>query len=392
MDLLVFNMSNVVDWQQGVVNRNFFVLRELLQREDVENVMLVDFLAIQPVKKVFGKQRTWDYTKWYRQQKGEKIGSVHKLIKMNAKEIFDINKDVWLFAGLGYLSSSSKALDLVQLALGKAQLNSDEIILWNYNAFLPQAQELPAKATIFDTVDNWSDHASYQKEAALLRSNYDLIDKEADLIFTVSKGLLDLYSSQDVHWVPNGVDINLFEASELGAKQDAKKSIGYIGTIQERVDFELIASLCEKHSSKELHFYGPIWKGVQQEVESLQSQYDNITFHGRVPYKQLPEILATIDVAIIPHKLDAFLASTNPMKMYDYLAAGKPIVTTPGAGTDVFSDIMYIADNHDEFSRAIDTAIQENSQEKVEERQNRVKMHTWKRRVDEMFTFINQVD
>ena len=72
------------------------------------------------------------------------------------------------------------------------------------------------------------------------------------------------------------------------------------------------------------------------------------------------------------------------MKMYEYLACGKPVVTTKGAGVDMFKDLMYITNDHDKFSDFIDQAIAEDSPELTAKRRNAVKKHSWRARVEKM--------
>ncbi len=390
MHLLVFNMSNLIDWQHGIVNRNYFILQKLIQSNKFEEIILVDFLAIQSSKKIFGKQRTYKYGKWFYSQSYSSLGGGIGVHKQSYKELFESEKEIHHIAGMGLFTTASKRLDQIQLYLGQINVDLNDTVIWNYNAFLPQVHELPAKLTVFDTVDNWAHHASYIKEAGLLTSNYEEIANTADLIFTVSEGLLNLFDHKNIHWIPNGVDFDLFSA--IPYKQHTEKiKIGYIGTIQERVDFDLITKLCELHPKKEFHFYGPIWSGVQSLVDELAKKNKNLVFHGRVSYRELPLVLADIDITIIPHKLDDFLASTNPMKMYDYLAAGKPVVTTPGAGTQDFKDVLSIADSVEGFSQAINNAILEDSPEMMIKRRKRVKLHIWNERVKEMLEIIDRI-
>jgi len=205
------------------------------------------------------------------------------------------------------------------------------------------------------------------------------------------KGLVSLYQNPFVHWIPNGVDFDLFRVEDATDQFERDRTIvGYVGTIQERLDLKLIEFLCKEHPDKNFWFIGPIWAGIRNDIEKIDENYKNIEFLGRKPYTEIPELLTKIDITIIPHKLDKFLESTNPMKMYDYLAAGKPIVTTPGAGTEMFSDIISICKTKEEFSKAIDQEIRMNTAGKIETRKNAVKMHIWENRVEKMMDFLKQ--
>ena len=79
----------------------------------------------------------------------------------------------------------------------------------------------------------------------------------------------------------------------------------------------------------------------------------------------------------------------NPLKAYEYLAAGKPIVSTNIAGIDKFQDLIYTAETKEEFSKKIRQALQEDNEELTQKRKETVKEHTWNYRVNEMLKIIN---
>jgi glycosyltransferase involved in cell wall biosynthesis len=264
-------------------------------------------------------------------------------------------------------------------------------LLWSYQAFAPEILDWPARVRVFDAVDDWSLHASYQKEADFLRKNYDRISQKADVIFTVSAGLAERFDPAKTRWIPNGIDPAPFTKdwpmpSDLAALP--RPLIGYVGTVQERLDFALLKTVCRNHADKSFVFIGPVWKGVADQVASLSTACPNVHFLGRRPYEQTPAYLQAMDIAIIPHRLDAFLSSTNPMKMYDYLAAGKPIVSTPGAGTEAFAQHIVIAKDAAEFSEAINRALAADSPAQHQARQSALSGHLWSDRLAAMQAFL----
>lgn len=371
MNLIVFNMSNYSDWEEGIVNRNYFVTQELVKREEFDKILFVDFLAQQPFKKLFGRKR----------------GVKYALKKRGLKKISD---KVFVYQGLNLFKSKASILDQTKILLKTLEMPLEETVLWSYNAFFPELFTLNAKVKVFDAVDNWSHHASYKQEAAQLKKNYVEINKKADTIFTVSEGLKDLFDTKKVSWVPNGIDLEKFQAIKPVDFKTDKKVIGYVGTIQERLDFDLIEYLLKEHPEKKFVFIGPVWKGVQDRVDALTHSYENVEFLGRIAYEDVPHYLASMDVTIIPHRIDEFINSTNPMKMYDYLAVGKPIVTTPGAGTDMFSELLEIHEDQKAFSDAITRAIETDSLTLEQKRKEAVSEHSWKQRVQIMMqTLLN---
>jgi glycosyltransferase involved in cell wall biosynthesis len=364
-------MSNYSDWESGVVNRNFFVTQQLLQQPEFEQVLFIDFLAQQPLKKLFGRKR-----------------ALHYLLK--ARGLRKVSEKLHVYEKLNISKTEEQVVQHINKLMKKLGFTPGETVLWSYNAFLPQVYDLEVKTKVFDAVDNWSHHASYKQKAKKLEQNYQLIDKKADLIFTVSEGLKDLFTNKQVHWVPNGIDLEKFKQVSQAKLEYKKPIIGYVGTIQERLDFDLIEQVLKDHQQKSFVFIGPVWKGVEKKVDALKKAYSNIHFLGRRAYTEIPAYLAAMDVTIIPHRIDDFINSTNPMKMYDYLAAGKPVVTTPGAGTEDFSEVLSIQESAEAFSKAIERELVQDSQDKQQKRKQTVEAHQWSERVNRMMKYLLQ--
>lgn len=387
MNLLVFNMSNLQDWEQGIVNRNYFVVRELLRRNEFDQIFLVDFLAVQSKKKPFGMRRSFRYAKRLLGGHTQRRGLFHTMTQREGQPFGEQTKRFHVYQGLGMLTDHKRDLQAISEWLLSHGVDAANLVIWSYNAFLPEALTMPARLRVFDAVDNWSLHASYQNDASLLRRNYQLISGRADVIFTVSEGLQALFPKEKARWIPNGVDLSPFtKAQQVPADISMlpKPVVGYVGTVQERLDFELMEFVCKRHSDKSFVFIGPVWKGVKEQQVRLQTKCPNVHFLGRRPYASVPAYLQAMDVAIIPHRLDAFISSTNPMKMYDYLAAGKPVVTTPGAGTELFETHMHVVNTSQEFAQAIDAAIKEQTPEQIAQRRKAVQPHGWEARVNAM--------
>ena len=96
------------------------------------------------------------------------------------------------------------------------------------------------------------------------------------------------------------------------------------------------------------------------------------------------------DAGIIPHKIDRFIRFTNPMKMYEYLACGKPVVSTSGAGVDLFSEQLYITNDFKQFNLYLNQALKDKDERAVKERLEAIKEHSWLKRVDKMLDLIEQ--
>lgn len=392
-NLVIVNMANALDWEQGIVNRNFFIARELSRSGLFDNILLVDFLAINPVGLVFGKRRTAKYAlqTLLTKRQGKTIrrfGATHVLRSYQPKG-WGASTKLYLFGGLGYPGNYKRSLAAVRDAMQHLGFTPENTMLWSYQAFAPDVFDLPAKQKVFDAVDNWAQHASYKAYAKRLADDYTQIGKRADTIFTVSDGLRALFPKGKAYWIPNGVDLDVFERGAKAVRpsdipgEDAP-IIGYVGTVQERIDFELVRYVLQSFPKAQFIFVGPVWSGVQKQVDDLTSSFANIRFLGRRPYESIPAYLSAMDAAIIPHRIDDFIQSTNPMKLYDYLAAGKSVVTTPGAGTEAFASVVQIADSAEAFREALMAAVYENDETDKRLRREAIIPHTWEGRLADM--------
>lgn len=238
-------------------------------------------------------------------------------------------------------------------------LNMDNKILFLENPMaVGVIGKLEEDKFVFDAIDNWLYHPQMKKNYELIKKNYLLIEQKADVIFTVSESLKDLFSkNKNVYWVPNGVDVTRFDKS-VTTKKKEYPTIGYMGKIQDRVNFELIEKILRTYTKNQVLIIGPIYS-QQKTAMNIDKKYNNITFLGDVHYDELPQKMQNIDIAIIPHKIDKFTKSMNPLKIYEYIAAGKQTVATNVAGIQEISDYVYIANNDNEFIELIKKAMEE---------------------------------
>ena len=98
---------------------------------------------------------------------------------------------------------------------------------------------------------------------------------------------------------------------------------------------------------------------------------------GHKPYEEIPLYGKYFDVAIMPWRQTEWIKACNPVKLKEYLALGKPIVSTPFDELQKYSDLVYIAKNSEEFSELIRKALNDNNSERINARRNKIKNYTW---------------
>jgi UDP-galactopyranose mutase len=131
--------------------------------------------------------------------------------------------------------------------------------------------------------------------------------------------------------------------------------MAYVGVIDERLDYTLIAALADAFPRGHVILAGPIVKVDP----ALLPQRANVHYTARLPYNSLPSLLAGVDVALMPFAINRATASISPTKTLEYFAARRPVVSTPIADVvAAYSDIAYIADGPDAFIAAVRAALQ----------------------------------
>jgi len=381
--LVVFTMSHRRDWDSGTVNRNYHVLKTVQSKKTFQKIVAIDFLPFTKKKKlkVLLKGRPWlrnSQTVFWRW---------HTRVDRDAED-----------PNLYWMTSlDCRSLNAV---LKKLHISEEGRVVWSYNPFATHiVNALPKALSVFDAVDNWSEHSSYSAFRTELEDCYANIQKTADVIFTVSEGLVDFLGKQEnVFFIPNGVDTDHFAIQEgdisllrLPAKQRRKPTaiIGYHGIIQPRVNLSIVEYVAKKHPEYDFVLVGPVWKEMRKEVDVL-SKMPNVFFPGVVPYSALPKVINCFDVAIIPHRIDRFTHSMNPLKLYEYLAAGKPIVSTPVAGSDQFQDLVQLAISPEDFSTGITQALASDTPELRSRRLHMASQHRWQQRVEMMLSIVER--
>ncbi|HEX7366400.1 MAG TPA: glycosyltransferase [Pelobium sp.] len=265
---------------------------------------------------------------------------------------------------------------------------SDFIFINSFNIHYPNVgKRLSPVLNVYHCVDPLV--SGYDTKHGLL-SEQEIV-KHSDLIICTSKKLFKINSKRhsNVHFVPNAADFehsnkaNLASTPVLPVLQTFKKPIiGYLGNVEGRTNFELLTAVAEKNPEKSFVFVGPADEVYRKK---LISKAKNIFLVDAVAYQKMPEVLKGFDVAIIPFKKDEFSATIFPLKLFEYLGSGKPVVATD-FNTDLNEQtkntVPYCA-NADEFSEAINDALSNDSADNKAARLAVAKDNTWQKRADE---------
>lgn len=201
---------------------------------------------------------------------------------------------------------------------------SDERVVWLYSPLPVQvARSLDPDVLVYDVMD---DLASFHDAPRHLVVRQRQALQQADVVFAGGRTLhRDVAEHRpDAHLLPSGVEPEHYAAARDQRTPGDVPVAGYVGVIDERLDVGLIAGLAGALPDWEVQMVGPVTKIDPDDLPVAP----NIRYLGRQPYECLPQVMAGLDVALMPFALNEATRSISPTKTLEYLAAGLPVVST----------------------------------------------------------------
>jgi glycosyltransferase involved in cell wall biosynthesis len=376
---LIIAMSRYWEWQNGVENRNFHIVNGLRRQADTNLIIMVEYLPYN------FKQCLKNFVYAFLKQRASLVIKTNLFSRLQKIDDTFFVLSVWCIPNKKFWRYLNKLI--------KDYFN-DNYYMWSYlPTCLDYFNELTkAKANIFDAVDDWSKHYSYKKIENRLIENYQKINNLADFIFTVSPALEKKFNrSEKVYFIPNGVDFNHFQRREKIINRDIvnlpKPIIGYIGTIQTRFNWDIIEAVSKKLPKASIVLIGPIWhRNLKNKLKTLT----NVYCLGPKPYQQAPTYIQQFSVGIIPNVYNDFEKSTDPMKIYSYLACGKPVVISYLPANEKLRPYIHVATVPEEFAEAVASVYADDNKEQYKKRLEFAKNQNWSNRLKLMLEIINK--
>jgi glycosyltransferase involved in cell wall biosynthesis len=160
-----------------------------------------------------------------------------------------------------------------------------------------------------------------------------------------------------------------------------RRIAGYYGWMMpHRLDVALLVAVIAAQPDWGFVFLGPADRAVSAELRRLP----NVRLWDTVPHAALPSYVAGFDVCVLPHLVNDHTAGNDPLKLYEYLASGKPVVATPAAGVLRFREHLAVAQTADEFAAALPAALAADSPERRRARQEVARANSWAVRADQV--------
>jgi glycosyltransferase involved in cell wall biosynthesis len=271
-----------------------------------------------------------------------------------------------------------------------------EFILWYYTPMaLDFTRHLKPIVTVYDCMDELS---LFAMAPPTLRAQEAELFQRADLVFTGGQSLYEAKRQQhpSVHLFPSSVDTAHFSRAREALVEPpdqatlSRPRLGYFGVVDERMDLELLAGAAEARPSWQWVIVGPVVKIDPADMP----RRENIHYLGLKTYQELPAYLAGWDVALLPFAHNDSTRFISPTKTPEYLAAGKPVVST--SIRDVVHPygqrgLVHIADTPAAFIAAAEAAMREDTAERLRAVDGFLAEMSWDRTWAEMWALIDAV-
>lgn len=245
---------------------------------------------------------------------------------------------------------------------------------------------------IYYCIDDYAAHPGV--DAVRIRACDEVLTRRADHVFVAPPALVAAKTelNPNTSFAPHGVDTDLFALAQeestpvpAVAARLPRPVIGYFGLIAAWTDLEMLESLARQRPHWQLLLVGYATVNVAR-----LAGLPNVTLVGAQPYESLPGWAKAFDVAIIPYRQNAQVQHANPLKLREYLATGKPVVSVHTPEVERFSSQLYIADGVADFIQAIESALRDDTPDRRLQRMAAVRAMSWEQRIDATLTVVRQ--
>ena len=253
------------------------------------------------------------------------------------------------------------------------------------------AQKFGEKLTIYDCNDNWT--SIPKLPTAFLQSEEDKLLEKSDITFVTSRQLFKDKQRlcKNVVLSPSAADVQMYQNAfdrVVECPGDVSEiphpRVGIVGSFNNtKEDFDLLEYLAREKPGWSLVLVGPVMEDVK--LEKFSSLKQRAYFLGRKQYRQLPQYINAMDVCIAPYRYNKFTRYVNPTKILEYLACGKPVVSTAIPDAYNFESVISVAETYEQFARMIGSELETAVDgEKIKLRKQFARRNSWKKLVQDM--------
>ena len=210
---------------------------------------------------------------------------------------------------------------------------------------------------VYDCMDEWGSFPGMKQDVLETEA---LLVRDADLVTVSARRLQEKWmgNAARVELIRNGADFPRFSAPHGESLLDSVPHpiVGYFGAIAAWLDVELLAHVAAERPEYSFVLAGGVFDVDVRALDALP----NVHLLGQQPYERMPEYLQSFDACVIPFVVDAITAATDPVKFYEYISLGKPVVSTWLPELEGMREHFYMARDAGEFLSMLDVAVKEN--------------------------------
>jgi len=335
---------------------------------------------------------------------GLRRGELH-LNNLRSSGVQPVAENLWLyrwprFAPVGGpppLRAVTHWLRRNHLRRALAQLDIQNPIVWLSNPSQADARfDVPARLRVYHIVDEYLAYyglSDTQRVSWATREN--TLIAWADLVVVVSAELMETKGPDDPKFrlLPNAVDADAYQARPLHPVPPAladlpRPILGYIGLISTRLDLALLNTLAAQHPDWTLVMIGTVYRDGCEEALNRLEAHPNVHLLPRVPAQDVPDYVRRFDLGLVPYKITLETYHASPLKIYEYLAAGLPVVSADVPGARQFAQVITIATTPAQWAAAIAEQLAANTSQAAAARRQAVAAHTWDARVETLSGYL----
>ena len=265
---------------------------------------------------------------------------------------------------------------------------------WSYTQTF-FVKSLRPKHLVFHILDDSLAFPEIKNNPRVLENNklfFSHMMADSTVVVAVSQELAEKYSAlyqREVLLLKNGVDLAHFQQTDTAIPEDMKNIkhpiLMYTGSINSWIDLPLLIKLAEDRPDYSLVLIGHYFAGSADDSlwQTLLGK-DNVHWLNSKPFSQLPGYINQAAALLLPRTGDEHSLASDPLKLYEYLSTGKPVISTSLPALGDFSRFVYVAGRED-FAQVVDQAIAEHNSDLAKEQMALMENHSWSARIAELF-------
>jgi glycosyltransferase involved in cell wall biosynthesis len=369
------------DWHEDPTS-NHHVLRELAR---TRRVLWLNSIATRTPK--LGSARD--------------LGKIRRKLGEFVRGPVNVENDLWVMSPLALPLPHSAAASAINGQVLRAtirglrlRLGIKAFQLWTFlPTTAPYVGTLGETCAVYYCVDEWSLFSYLDRERTVAQER-ELLGK-VDAVFAINHALADAKRTVNpaTYVSPHGVDHALFAraldpATAVPADLDAiaRPRLGFYGTLQDWVDYDLLAHVARSRPQWQIVLIGQQLADVSA-IRGLA----NVHLLGQRKHDELPAYCKGFDLGMIPYRIDERMTFVNPLKLREYLSAGLPVVSTPVPEVQRYADRVHVAATPEQFVAACEQALREGGATERSARSAAMKNETWSARVAQVARTVDEI-